>query len=439
MKPYPSHKLTSVIWMPSIPDHWGLKRFRFLSRVSKKKNDDDVERQMLSVSQYHGIIPKAYEFDVQKRSKEDSLNYLVVKESQLVLNTMWLSYGGIGVSKNNGIVSPAYRVYDLEKELNPSFAHYLFRSAIYIDEYTRLSYGIRPNSLQVSTEDFGNLLIPLPAFNEQQAIAGFLDCKTTQIDVLIEKKKQQIELLQEQRSTLIDNIVTSGLNPNVPLKDSGLEWLGKIPSHWGVKQLRHIIREGTSITYGIVQAGPDYEDGVPYIRTQDMAGSVLPRDGYLKTSPEIDKSYERSKVNAGDIVVAIRATVGKALIVPEYLEGANLTQGTAKVSLSELANNRYVYWAINSHSCQNQISSISKGATFREITLYMLRRVAIPFPPLDEQVQISSYLDNQTYEIDLAIDRFRNQITLLHEYRTALISEAVTGKIDVREWKTVHE
>ncbi len=169
-----------------------------------------------------------------------------------------------------------------------------------------------------------------------------------------------IALLNEQKQAIIHRAVTRGLDPSVPLKPSGIPWLGDIPQHWEVKQLRRLVRYGTTITYGIVQAGPDVKGGIPYIRTSDMKGQVLPRSGYLRTSSEIDSAYRRSKVEPGDLVIAIRATLGKGLLVPDYLAGANLTQGTARVAPSEALSSQFLFYAFNSSYCQESIRLIAK-------------------------------------------------------------------------------
>jgi type I restriction enzyme, S subunit len=151
-----------------------------------------------------------------------------------------------------------------------------------------------------------------------------------------------------------------------------------------------------------------------------------------RTSHEIDAAYRRSKVTTGDVVVAIRATVGKALPVPDYLDGANLTQGTAKVSPGEMIHSRFLLAALQSGLSQQRFEALSKGATFREITLDMLRRLPIPVPPLLEQLAILDFLDAQTRGNDALIERIREVINKLREFRTVLISAAVTGKVDVR-------
>jgi hypothetical protein len=157
---------------------------------------------------------------------------------------------------------------------------------------------------KLSTELWRKFLIPVPPVAAQRAIASFLDRKTAAIDALIEKKERLIALLEEKRQALITQAVTKGLDPSVPMKESGIEWLGEIPAHWTMSALRWIRFPGTSITYGIVQAGPHVPDGVPYIRVSDMSGEELPLEGYQCTSHEIDAAYARSRVRAGDLVVA---------------------------------------------------------------------------------------------------------------------------------------
>jgi len=253
------------------------------------------------------------------------------------------------------------------------------------------------------------------------------------IDTLIEKQEQMIKLLEEKRQAVISHAVTKGLNPDVPMKDSGVEWLGDVPEHWDVSQLRYEKKSNTKITYGIVQAGPNVEDGVPYIRTGDMSGKTLPSTGYLKTSNEIDSAFRRSKVFVGDIVISIRATVGKCLPVPEAISGANLTQGTAKFSAGERVIQKFVLSCLASDQCQSQFSSVAKGATFKEITLDALQRIHITVPPLDEQRDIAVFIDDRLGRFDDLIESAEKAGILLKERRTALISAAVTGKIDVRE------
>lgn len=284
---------------------------------------------------------------------------------------------------------------------------------------------------ELSTEDLSQVKLWCPTPPNRKRIAAYLDRETARIDALVAEKEALLRLLEEKRASLISHAVTRGLNPKAKLKPSGIPWLGDVPEHWEVKELRHITAKGTKITYGIVQAGPDIPDGIPYIRTSDMSGDFLPEDGYQKTSVEIDQSYARSRVYEGDMVISIRASVGKTLAVPGYLNGANLTQGTAKVSPGERIVSRFLFHWMNCHPVQRYLGSISKGTTFKEITLEMLRRTPILVPPMEEQEEIVQICDRSTEVFRELNKDIQTSIQLLREKRTSLISAAVTGEMAI--------
>jgi len=430
---YSEYKETNVDWLGKVPSHWHEAKFRHAFQESGERIESEVFGVMLSVSGYRGIEVKEYDDENRRRSDEDLIGYRIVRPGQLVVNTMWLNYAGLGVSDHEGHVSPAYRAYSISKDFDRRFVHHMMRSELFVRGYTKYLTGVRPNSLQMSREDLMQFRILKPPFEEQVSIAAFLDREAAKIDALIAEQERLLELLAEKRQAVISHAVTKGLNPDAPMKDSGVAWLGEVPAHWGVSRLRLVIRAGTSITYGIVQAGPHIEDGIPYIKTSDMSGTHLPVDGYSKTTPEIDSSYARSKVEVGDLVVAIRASVGKCLPVPPELDGANLTQGTAKISPGESVDSRYLLAYINSSPLQKYFDSVSKGATFKEITLDTLRRTPVLLPPLVEQRSIADHIHRLSEQFQELSRGSRTAIELLTERRSALIAAAVTGQVDVRE------
>ncbi|WP_271585864.1 restriction endonuclease subunit S [Bradyrhizobium sp. CCBAU 53415] len=316
--------------------------------------------------------------------------------------------------------------------LSPRLAWYILNHRLAREQFDLLSNSTT-GLANLNARMIGSVVLPVPPLAEQIAIAAILDRETAKIDALVDEQQRLIELLKEKRQTVISHAVTKGIIPNAAMKSSGVDWLGEVPEHWEVTQLRRVARAGTSITYGIVQAGPDIEGGIPYIRTSDMAGDQLPCDGYLRTSREIDAAYARSKVTTGDVVIAIRATIGKPLIVPAFLDGANLTQGTAKFSPGPSVLNEFIFYFLRSSPAIGQFERLGKGATFKEITLEMLRKFAVLQPPLDEQRQIIDLLRSKTAQFDGLISETEKAVSLLQERRSALISAAVTGKIDVRE------
>lgn len=207
-------------------------------------------------------------------------------------------------------------------------------------------------------------------------------------------------------------------------KDSAVE---RIPKDWQIKTLEECVCPDAQITYGIVQAGPHIEDGIPYIRTGDMAGDKLKLEGLLRTSPKIALSYRRSEVKTGEIVCAIRATVGKVLEVPPELDGANLTQGTARISPNHNINNRFLLWVLRSSYAQRQFNLAVKGTTFAEITLENLRKIKVPLPSSqEEQEKISAILDT----VDEAIARTSSLIIKLKQTKAGLLQDLLTRGLD---------
>lgn len=210
-----------------------------------------------------------------------------------------------------------------------------------------------------------------------------------------------------------------------------------------IEKLKRLTDQLRPITYGIVQAGPHYEGGVPYIRPADMADEtgVVDEANLKLTSPEIADSYRRSAVKEGDIVISIGPSFGKVMIVPESLEGANLTQGTARVACSPKVLARYLFWCLRSEFCRSQWEAAVGGATFRALNLGPLAETDIPVHSLDDQKAIASFLDKETSKIDLLIDKVGGRsaakvsrqgsfLALLMEKRDSLINAAILGELD---------
>lgn len=426
---YVEYKDSGVEWLGDVPSHWQLKRIKESAVVingypfDSKKFDPTNGTPLVRIR------------DIFSKTAEVKFDGLVPTEALINNGDILIGMDGdFNVAWwDGGEAALNQRVACIRTELK---------------SLTRFIYYIMPFSMKVvndltyfttvkhlSSFDIIKTRFAMPPENELIKIANFLDHETAKIDLLIEKQQGLIALLKEKRQAVISHAVTKGLNPNAPMKDSGVEWLGEVPGHWDVKQLKHIVRAGTIITYGIVQAGPHYDGGVPYIKTSDMSGEELPIDGYALTSPEIDASYSRSKVTEGDLVIGIRASIGKCLPVPPGLSGANLTQGTARIAPGEGVNKVFLLWFLRSSVTQAYFDSMAKGATFREITLDALRRTPALMPNIEEQIKISSYIEEKTNVFNKLQSNAELAVTMLKERRTALISAAVTGKIDVRDWQ----
>ena len=430
MTSYPKYKSISHAGIEKIPDHWDSKRMRYVFKERGEVSEDGTE-ELLSVSKYTGVRVRSTTTDREARAAS-LVGYKKCEPNDIVSNIMLAWDSALGVAFDSGIVSSAYEVYVPQQEIDPHFLDLLLRTPEYRVAFTIVSKGIVPSRWRMYTESFNDIQMILPPLKEQKQIGRFVSRVDENISRNIGNLETQISMLEEKRSAFITQALTKGLNPDVAMKNSGVNGLGRIPEHWDLSQLRWIKKPGSSITYGIVQAGPDIEGGIPYIRVSDMSGDVLPQTGYKRTSEEIDDSYSRSRVLPGDLVITIRASIGKTLIVPEYLTRANLTQGTAKLSVREDISNQFVFWALQSQPSLEELWNQSKGATFKEITLEVLRKHWIVLPPFEEQLTIVEYVNKLTQIIDISKKLIQEKIVMLQEYRTSLISAAVIGKIDVQ-------
>lgn len=283
--------------------------------------------------------------------------------------------------------------------------------------------------INLKTKDYLQQRFHLPEKPEQSRIALVLDT----VDEAIAKTEAVIAKLRQMRAGLLHDILTRGLDKNGQLRDPIAHPeqfqdspLGQIPKEWEVKALASCV--SSEITYGIVQAGPHIEDGVPYIRTGDMNGDCLVADQMLRTSPDIAARFRRSRVQTGEVVCAIRATVGKVLPVPAELDGANLTQGTARIAPESDMHPTFLLWAIRGDRTQREIAREVKGTTFFEITLADLRRirVAIPQDP-DEQEHIAAAI--QSMEAQLSTEA--GGLAKLQSLKSGLMTDLLTGRVRV--------
>ncbi|CZV76254.1 restriction modification system DNA specificity domain-containing protein [Enterobacter hormaechei] len=241
-KAYPEYKDSGVEWLGEVPNHW--KTVSISRLFSRIKRTGYTEKELLSVYRDYGVIPKSSRDDNNNKPSEDLSPYQLVEPNDLVMNKMKAWQGSIAISEYEGIVSPAYFVYKPNNVLfelaYPRYVHYLLRNPIYVTQYLSRSKGIRVNQWDLDPDEFRNIELLLPDKTEQEKIYSFLDHETAKIDNLIEKQQQLIELLKEKRQAVISHAVTKGLNPDVPMKDSGVEWLGEVPDHWELVPLKYL-------------------------------------------------------------------------------------------------------------------------------------------------------------------------------------------------------
>jgi type I restriction enzyme S subunit len=427
-KPYAAYKDTGVEWLGNIPAHWEVKRLKFIAppRISKldAKPEDVTYIGLEHVEPWTGRLlvetpPDSVDSTV---ATFETCDVIFGKLRPYLAKVARPSFDGVCTSEIVPLRPAAGYLRD-----------YLFHgllNAPLIRWLDSLTYGARMP--RVSPEQLGDTRMPVPLASEQRAIAAFLDREMAKIDALVAKKERLIELLQEKRIVLITRAVTKGLDPDAPMKDSGVEWLGQIPAHWAVKRLWHLTPSDRRIMYGIVLPGPNVDDGVPIIKGGDVSPDRLRLDRLSRTTREIEAGYVRSRLYGGDLVYAIRGSIGEVAMVPDELAGANLTQDAARIAYTAAANGYWLLYALKSVAVFSQLEAGALGATISGVNIRDLKRALLPVPCLAEQEAIAGFLDCETARIDGLVAKIREAIKRLKELRTALISAAVTGKIDVR-------
>ena len=432
-KQYPSYKPSGVEWLGDVPEHWQQKPIWSLFKRIKRTNFP-TER-LLSVYRDYGVIPKDSRDDNHNRASEDLTPYQLVCANDLVINKMKAWQGSIAISELRGIVSPAYYIYQPKAEYHSKYIHFLIRSAYYIQSYKNYSKGIRVNQWDLESEAFTHIDLLLPSLDEQQKIVAFLDTETTRIDNLIAKQEKLIELLEEQRKSIISHAVTKGLNPDAPMKDSGVEWLGEVPEHWMTPSSKHLLE--IPITDGPHETPNFVDDGVPFISAEAISKGKIDFDkkrGYI--TPELNAIYSKKYSPKIEDIYMVKsgATTGKVAMVGTT-EEFNIWSPLAvfRCNKNKVLPKFLLAVFNSSHFYDALVLNWSYG-TQQNIGMGVLSNIEIPCPPLKEQAEIIQHLDAQNTKFDKLISTQSQLIEKLKEYRSSIISHAVTGKIDVREF-----
>lgn len=435
---YAEYKDSGVEWLGEIPRDWNTIQVGRL--YTRNKRTGFVDKELLSVYRDYGVIPKSSRDDNNNKPSDDLSPYQLVKPDDLVMNKMKAWQGSIAISEYEGIVSPAYFVYEPNSKLFdlafPRYVHYLLRNPIYITQYLSRSKGIRVNQWDLDPDEFRKIELLLPSKDEQSKIFEFLDFETAQIDTLIKKQQILIQLLKEKRQAVISHAVTKGLNPDAPMKDSGVEWLGEVPEHWEVKRIKHYGK----IIGGFAFKSEDFIDsGYPVLKISNVSHLTLSFDDESFLPLSFVERHLEYKVEENDLVFAMTRPI---------ISGGIKVAKIPKLDLMPLVNQRVGFLKLKSELLADFILYSSLSSSFKaqfknnmtitnqpNISGEGIESVAFPMPPKNELVEIVEFLNSsETVFQNLSI-KSEQQVELLKERRTALISAAVTGKIDVRGWQ----
>ena len=417
MKRYPKYKDSGISWLGQIPEHWEVKQLRsFLKLFSEKGHGDS---QLLSVTREQGVIQRDVESKEENHNyiPEDLSGYKYIEKGDFVINKMKAWQGSYAVSDYDGIVSPAYYTCKLSG-VNSRFFTMAIRSKVYVSFFAQYSKGIRVGQWDLETEALKAIPFFFPPLNEQQKIVDFLDSKISKINSYVLERERELQVLTELKQSQIAQVVTKGINPNVPMKDSGISWIGQIPEHWSVSKISDIFKERREKV-----SDKDYQ-----ALSVSKQGITLQLESAVKT----DNGDNRKKVCVGDFVVNSRSDRKGSCGVSQFDGSVSLIN--IVLQPREEICGTYFHYLFRSNYYIEEFYRLGRGivADLWTTRYSEMKNIYVPIPPKEEMEQIVHFIESKCQSIDSMISNLESEIAYLKEYKQSLIADAVTGAINVQ-------
>lgn len=427
------YKKSGVLWLGDIPDHWEIKKVKHIARfytgwTPPSGNDEyyDGEYPWANISD---LGTKYLETSVRTITQEaiDTLRMSISKKGSLLFSFK-LSIGLVSMLSKDLFTNEAIATFPPNNRIETTYLYYLAPVAI------PMNAGINIyNAPMLNQDSIKNAVLVYPPLDEQQSIASFLDRETARIDALIQKKERMIELLKEKRIALITQAVTKGLDPNVPMKDSGIEWLGEVPEHWEVLPIKYIV--STPVTDGPHETPEILDEGVPFISAESIKGGKIDfelKRGFISIEDDLRYSKKYKPMMNDIYVIKSGATTGNSAMVETDIE-FNIWSPLAVIRCNKaIADPHFVFLYVNSNEFITAIQLFWSFGTQQNIGMNIIENLQVPLPPISEQINICKGSKMELERIETLQNRIADSITLLREYRASLIHHAVTGKFNLR-------
>ena len=429
---YPAYKPSGVEWLGEVPEHWDVLQSRRMFKARREAAKEGAI--MLTASQKYGMIPQAEFVEREGRRVVEVIqgkdNLIQVEPDDFVIS-MRSFQGGLEWCRFSGSTSFHYVPVTPIKHVAPCFFAHLLKSDRYISALRATTNLIRDGQ-EIRYSNFVQVPLLIIPVSEQLAIATFLDHETAKIDYLIDEQQRLIELLQEKRQAVISHAVTKGLNPDAPMKDSGVEWLGEVPEHWEVCGLGHILKGIGDVDHYMPST---VAEGVPYLMTgdlQELTSQIDFNECKQVSHEEYEKLSRKIKTDNGDVIMARYATIGTVAYVDvEQDLLVSYSCVTIKPNIDRTCG-MFLFFCLKSESFAQGMRHKINANTQENVGIGDLKKVKVAIPPLNEQQQITEHLQSAISEMSDVIQASKDTVRLLQERRSALISAAVTGQIDVR-------
>lgn len=426
---YAEYQDLGIEWLGEIPSHWDVKRLGSFFEERREKVSD-VDYPALSVTK-NGIVPQ-----LDTAAKTDAGdNRKLVKVNDFVINSRSDRKGSSGISPYTGSVSLISIVMEPHR-IYPAYAHHLLRSYPFQEEFYRYGKGIVADLWSTNSSEMKNILLPDIPIIEQQKIASFLDHETSKIDSLIAKQEKLIELLKEKRQAVISHAVTKGLNPEVAMKDSGVEWLEQVPEHWEVSTIGYYAKVTNGTTPSKANLSYWDKEEIPWLSSGEVNQYyIVEASEYITAKALAECSLELLPI--GTVVMGMIGQ-GKTRGLSAITEiEATINQNLAALVTYPKLNNEYLHYYLQ--AAYDYMREEGRGGNQAALNCEIIRKFPITIPPSEEQLQIVEKIKKLSITYKALIHKAESAIQLMQERRTALISSAVTGKVDVRNWQDPNE
>lgn len=444
MKKYSEYKDSGVEWISEIPSHWNISKVKYKVDINKnvlsEKTSEEYEITYIDIGSVNSL-GEITNTEVMEFKNSPSRARRIVKSKDTIISTVRtylkaITY--IDQAQDNLVCSTGFTVLSPLKGLDYRYLGMLFRSSNYIHEIVKRSKGVSYPA--ITSTEIGDMELIFPSLNEQEQIVNYLNKKTLQIEALIRKKEELIETLKASRTKLISETVTQGLNKHVPMKDSGVEWIGEIPSHWNVSKLKYNLDTTKGYAFKADLFG---DEGVPVVKASDIKNkTIVESDAYI--SHNIANKYKSVMLLEGDVIMSTvgstpdvkNSAVGQLAYIPKNVEGSLLNQNTVilRINHNSILYKRFLFYMLCSNKFRKYLDLYAHGtANQASLSLVDILNYDIAIPNKEEQYKIVDYLDEKTASIDMLILKTNEQIEILKKAKQKLITEVVTGKIDVTD------
>lgn len=427
MVKYQKYQSVQIKWMDEMPIEWRTTTLRNVFDEIRDTNSNGEALNALSLMKDIGIIPYEEKGNVGNKKSDKIEKYKKVKKEDFVINKMNAVLGSLGISRYEGLVSPVYFVLRNQNltKTNPYYYEYIFQTRI-VQKYLRtLAKGIMEIREAIDWVEFKNMGLPLPPISVQNRTVNYLKLFDTKIKRFIQQKLKYVEFLKDYKRSVINELVTKGLNKKIKLKDSGIDWLGQIPEQYQIRKLKEVtnlIIDGTHFT-------PTYvKEGIPFLRVTDISQSKnLNVDDIKKITKEEHVTLtKRCKPEKGDLLVSKNGTIGIPRVI-DWDFDFSIFVSLCLIKVKNIININFLAYLFLSELIKEQIKDFSKSNTVTNLHLNKIREITILIPPLSEQIEIVEKIKKEEERIENMISKAQEQINVIEEYRQSVIYEVVTG------------